>query len=292
MISNWAYLLLNNIAWWKPILDESCECIRLKLQTLNHENWRQFHEPAHFVNVNGELNASGFRVFAFIDDTMMAFCRPGGNLDEGPAAPRVPNDVQEAWYNGWKKLHGMKWQTIILANGMDFHIFGPLSVRRNDLTALDKSDIENKIREQFFVDEIVLKLFGDSAFMVSDIMSTAESLPGRGMSSVREVIEWSYKDVKQLWKYCDYKHVLQLRKQPVAKIFFVCLLLRNIYVSLHGSQTSDYFTMTPPTLEEWTSQGRQAHPIPDNNIFSENFNPEDDDDENEYDDSDYSSDDD
>ena len=61
---------------------------------------------------------------------------------------------------------------------------------------------------------------------------------------------------------------------------------------IHGSQTSDYFTMMPPTLEEWTSQGRQAHSIPANNIFNGNFNP-DDDDEIEYDgDSDYSSDDD
>jgi hypothetical protein len=178
----------------------------------------------------------------------------------------------------------MKWQTILLANGMDLNVFGPLSVRRNDLTALDKSNIEENIRMLYNEGEVWYIIFGDSAFMVSDMMATSESYPGRGMSSVREAIEWSYKDVKQLWKYCDYKHVLQLRKQPVAKIFFICLLLRNIYVTLHGSQASNYFTMAPPTLEEWTSQGISAHPIPPTNIFSEHYEAEDGE-EFDYDDS-------
>jgi len=262
MISNWAYLLLNNMEWWKHRLFESCEAIRIKLQNLNHENWRQFH------------NQFDFSVALFIDCTMMAFCRPAGNLMEGPAAPRVPQEVQEAWYNGWKKLFGMKWQTVMLACGMDFQIYGPTSVRRNDLTLLDKSDIEQKLRDLFEDGDHIFKIFGDSAYIVSDVMDTHESLQGRGMSSVRETIEWSYKDVKVLWKYCDYKHILQMRRQPVAKIFFVCLLLRNVIVTLHGSQASDYLNMIPPTLEEWTSQGPCAQPIPDDNIFSPNFIPD------------------
>ena len=276
MVDNWAYLLLNNMRWWKPFIAESCNCIRIKLQHLNHENWRQFHEAPTRQILNNRIEMQGFRVGCFIDDTMMAFSRPGGNMAEGPAAPRVPTEIQEAWYNGWKKLHGMKWQTVILANGMDLNVYGPLSVRRNDLTALDKSNIERNLREIFDDDEIVYIMFGDSAFIVSEMMATNESYPGRGMSSVREIIEWSYKDVKQQWKYCDYKHILQLRKQPVAKIFFLCLLFRNAYVTLHGSQAAEYFTMLPPSLEQWTSQGVNSHPIPQNSIFNEHYEDEDD----------------
>ena len=275
IISKWAYLLLNNLEWWKPYFAQSCDSIRVKLQNLNNINWRQFHDRPSQNYINGQPHFNGFRIAYFIDDTMFAFSRPGGNMTEGPAAPRVPTEVQEAWYNGWKKLHGMKWQTVILANGMDLHVYGPLSVRRNDLTALDKSDIERILREMFNADEIIYIIFGDSAFMVSDMMATNESYPGRGMSSVREIIEWSYKDVKQQWKYCDYKHILQLRKQPVAKIFFICLLLRNAYVTLHGSQAAEYFVMLPPSLENWTSQGRMAHPIPQNSIFNDEYNEED-----------------
>ena len=57
---------------------------------------------------------------------------------------------------------------------------------------------------------------------------------------LREPIEWSYKDVKGIWRYCDYEHVLQLRKQPVAKIFFVCQFLCNVYVTMDGSQVAEY----------------------------------------------------
>ena len=42
---------------------------------------------------------------------------------------------------------------------------------------------------------------------------------GKGMSSVRETIEWDYKDLKGLWKCTDYKNGLKMRKQPIAKIF-------------------------------------------------------------------------
>ena len=242
MIFNWAYLLLNNMQWWKPRLSISCEAIRKKLQTLNNANWRQFHEPARGqINNMGIMVVFGFLVALFIDCTMFAFCRPGGVQREGPAAPRVAKEVQEAWWNGWKKLHGMKWQTLILACGMDFHVWGPLSCRRNDLTFLAQSGVQRKLVELFDeFNEIIFHIFGDSAYFPGDVMDTHDSIPGRGMSSVRETIEWTYKDDKGLWKYTDYEHVLQLNKQPVAKIYFICMLLRNAYVTLHGSCSISY----------------------------------------------------
>jgi hypothetical protein len=65
--------------------------------------------------------------------------------------------------------------------------------------------------------------------------------------------------------------VLKLRGQPVAKIIFVCMLLRNAYVTMNADQTAEYFMMLPPSFELWTSQGPHAHAIPVNNIFSEDF---------------------
>jgi len=78
---------------------------------------------------------------------MMALSRPGGVLAEGNGADRVPNEIQQAWWNGWKKYHGMKWQSVLLACGMDFLVYGPLSCRQNDLTALDESGIEATLRQ-------------------------------------------------------------------------------------------------------------------------------------------------
>lgn len=208
-IYQWGYLLLNNLPYWKPMLPCSCEAIRVKLQNLNFENWRQFHPSAD--------QPDGFRVAAFIDNTICAFSRPGGNTEEGAAAPRIPLEVQQAWWTGWKKLHGLKWQTVTLANGMDISVFGPLSCRNNDLTSLDRSGIEDSFKELQHGENFLFKIFGDSAYDNSDVLAVGG---GRGMASVRESIEHTYKDIKGQWKYCDYKHILQLRKQPVGKIIF------------------------------------------------------------------------
>jgi hypothetical protein len=80
------------------------------------------------------------------------------------------------------------------------------------------------------------------------------------MSSVRETIEWKYRDIKTTWKLCDYRHALKIREQPVAKIFFICMLLTDAYVCLHGNQTQEHFLLLPPTLQEWTRQGPAARP--------------------------------
>ena len=155
MIANWSCLLLNNMDWWKKYFYESTEAIRIKLLNINHANWRLVFPPAELQN--------GFRYVGFIDNTMVAFCRPGGVMGDGAAAPRVPLEVQQAWWTGWKKLHGMKWQTVVLANGMDLQVYGPLSVRQNDLDTLVLSNLEEDFELLMEGDEIQYKLFGDSA---------------------------------------------------------------------------------------------------------------------------------
>ena len=256
MVKNWAYLLLNNMTFWLPYLPTSCEAIRLKLANLGNVDWRL------------DIPQGVFQYCGFIDNTMIPFCRPGGVMDEGPQGDRVPEELQEAWYSGWKKLHGMKWETVILANGMDLHVFGPESVRHNDLFMLDHSGIEQKMRDLQAGRLFFYRVFGDSAYVNSDVLGSGG---GRGMASVRETVEWSYKDLKVLWKYCDYRHVLKVRKQPVAKIIFVCMLLRNAHVTMCGAQGGEYLDMLPPTFEDWVSQGPSAHPIPISSIFHPDF---------------------
>ena len=42
--------------------------------------------------------------------------------------------------------HGIKWQTVDLPTGMNFHVWGPCSVRHNDLFSLMRSDINELVR--------------------------------------------------------------------------------------------------------------------------------------------------
>ena len=70
------------------------------------------------------------------------------------------------------------------------------------------------------------------------------------MSAVREAIEWSYKDIKQLWSSQDFKRNLKVRMAPISLLYKTAALLTNFKVCMkHGGQVSEYFQCDPPSLE-------------------------------------------
>lgn len=259
-IVNWGYLVLNNREYWVPRMVDSAEAIRIKLSELPREDWRIVVPPAD--------QQGGFSIFAFIDNTMISMSRPGGGpITDGESAPRVSKEVQQAWWTGWKKLHGMKWQSITMANGMDFEIWGPVSVRHPDAYTLNHSKIEEKLEQCQQGNNLQFKIHGDSAYFDDEYLATGG---GRGMASVRESIEWSYKDLKNTWKVCEWKICLKLKNQPIAKMMLVCFILKNVLTTFYGCQTAEYFQCMPPTFDDYISQGPRAHPIPPDIIFSQN----------------------
>lgn len=262
LVTNWGYLITNNREYWLPHFKDSADHIRRKLGELSNVNYRQFF--------NEENENGGFSVFGFIDNTLIAMSRPGGPRTAGTQAERTPKLLQQAWWTGWKKLHGMKWQTVVMANGMDFEVWGPVSVRHPDAYTLNCSRIEEKLEALQANKAMKYKMHGDSAYFDDDYLVTGG---GRGMSSTRESIEWDYRDLKAIWKVCDWRIALQLRRQPVAKIVFVCFLLRIFHVCMYANQSADYFAMLPPELEHYLGQGPGAKPLPTDCIFSPHFQP-------------------
>lgn len=247
MKDNWAYLLLDNINFWKPYLKDCARSIGMKLNELGLV----------------DLDPERFGVFGFIDNTCNAACRPGGGpTRDGVNAPRNNPLIQRAFYNGWKKLHGTKWQTVDLPNGMIFHAWGPCSLRHNDLWTLNKSEITDLIRDA----DIDLAIYGDSAYIVkigehlkarhhyADI-TEIEIAENKHISSCREIIEWDYGGIKNTFKAVNFRFLLKLRRQPVTDMFLIAMILFNAKCCLHGNQTSTYFALPPPSLGQWVSQG-------------------------------------
>lgn len=60
----------------------------------------------------------------------------GGPAEDGANSRRWDADIQRAFYNGWKSIHGLKHQTVDDAFGFTEDIEGPCSLRRNDLAVL------------------------------------------------------------------------------------------------------------------------------------------------------------
>jgi hypothetical protein len=54
-------------------------------------------------------------------------------------------EIQEAYYNGWKSITGLKHQTVDNAYGLTVDLAGPVTLRRNDLRVLRDSNINDRM---------------------------------------------------------------------------------------------------------------------------------------------------
>ena len=103
--TRFGHLIKNNWDFWKDDFEEFAECIRKKVVEKSE----------------GAINypPGSYLVFGFIDDTTICTCRPGGGpAEEGENAERNSQLLQEPFYSGYKKHHGIKFQSVELPNGI------------------------------------------------------------------------------------------------------------------------------------------------------------------------------
>ena len=73
----------------------------------------------------------------------------------------------------------------------------------------------------------------------------------KAMSTVRESVEWLFNDIATCFKFIDFKKNLKIGLSSVGKMYVVCALLRNALTCLYGNQTSTFFELDPPSLQEY-----------------------------------------
>ena len=71
------------------------------------------------------------------------------------------------------------------------------------------------------------------------------------MSKLRQAVEWSFGKVTNIWAFIDFKKNQKLYLQPVAKYYLVGVLLKNCHSCMYGNQTSRYFQVPTPELEDY-----------------------------------------
>ena len=77
------------------------------------------------------------------------------------------------------------------------------------------------------------------------------TLHDASMSACRISVEWLFGNVINYLKFLDYKKNLKIGMSSVGKMYVVRAILRNALTCLYGNQTSEYFQLEPPTLEEY-----------------------------------------
>ena len=78
-----------------------------------------------------------------------------------------------------------------------------------------------------------------------------QQLYNKRMSAVRECVEWGFGNIVGLWKFIDFKKNMKVLLQPVGKLYMVGGLLTNIHTCYNGNQTSMYFRVDPPSVQEY-----------------------------------------
>lgn len=83
------------------------------------------------------------------------------------------------------------------------------------------------------------------------ILTDQMRLFNASMSATRVSVEWLFGDIVNYFKFLDFKKNLKIGMSSVGKMYVVCALIRNALTCLYGNQTSKYFDLAPPTLQEY-----------------------------------------
>lgn len=186
--------------------------------------------------------------WGFIDGTVRPICRP--------------KEHQRMVYNGHKRVHALKFQSVVTPNGLIANLFGPVEGRRHDSGILAMSGILPQLDQvSFSPTGQAMCIYGDPAyphrihlqcpFARRLNLTPAEQAFNMSMSQVRVSVEWVFGDIVNYFKFTDFKKDLKIGLSAVGKIYVVCALLRNALTCLYGNNTSAFFGVRPPTLEEY-----------------------------------------
>ena len=214
--------------------------------TLN-QNWLSQNNLEIFADTVFQKGAPLNSCWGFIDGTVRPICRPGEN--------------QRIMYNGHKRVHSLKFQSVVAPNGLIANLFGPIEGKRHDSGMLADSRLLNQLT-QFSFDTAgnPLCLYGDPAYPLrvhlqagfkGANLTRQQELWNKHMSEVRTAVEWVFGDILEYFKFLDFKKNLKIGLNAVGKMYATCALLTNARNCLYGSLTSTYFNIEPPIIEEY-----------------------------------------
>ena len=183
----------------------------------------------------------------FIDGTVRPICRPTRN--------------QRDYYNGHRRVHSLKFQSITCPDGIVIFSDGPYAGRQHDAGLFRESRLgeilENGLRG---ADGRQLCIYGDAAYpqrpyLVSPFKGSQLSLEQRifnaRMAGLRIAVELSFGKAIRLFPFVDFKKNQKLLLQPVGKYYLVATVFANCHTCCYGSQVNDLFDSEPPTMEEY-----------------------------------------
>jgi nuclease HARBI1 len=186
--------------------------------------------PQYLENLAEAVQRKGAplqRCWGFIDGTVRPICRPKKH--------------QRQNYNGHKRVHALKFQSVVSPDGIIVHLSGPWIGRRHDARMLRESNLLDILAEHANgTNGEPMQIYGDPAYGIHQYilspfrgvnLSAEQREFNKLMSSVRECVEWQFGKIIQEFAFLDFKKNLKLWLQPVGRYYLIGGLLTNLILA-------------------------------------------------------------
>lgn len=185
-------------------------------------------------------------IWAFIDGTVRPICRP--------------SQQQHLYYSGYKKLHCVKYQSLLCPDGIIVSLKGAYPGHRHDAGIFRDSGLYQELEQHTAFGDRRYFIYGDQGYSLRELLITPFSQhqiaqdPQRQhfnniMSTLRVAVEWGFGKIVQEFAFLDLKKNQRLLLQEVSTMYHVATILINCHTCLYGSQQSSYFDIETPPLE-------------------------------------------
>ena len=135
------------------------------------------------------------------------------------------------WFVGLKKIkdkrsHALKFQSVVVPNGIIANLFGPIEGCRHDAGMLRESEIWTQMRAHMTTaDGRVYCVYGDPAYPMTDgfiitpfrggVISRNQMIFNKRMFAVRICVEWAFGKVLTLFAFLDIKKIWSCYFSPL-----------------------------------------------------------------------------
>ncbi len=239
-------IIVNNI------LADVHHCFSYLLSSID-QLWMD-HE--HYCAAVQDKGAPVNNVFGFVDGTLRQICRPGHR--------------QKEMFSGHKRHHDLKFQHVMLPNGLVCHSYGLYPSCRHDTSMYGVSGVDAQLSKLVGVDGRQLVIFGDAAYPVqlwlfapfpehAASFDAQKALFNTSMSPIRSAVEWGFGKLTTYFAFNNFYTNLKLHLQPLGHYFQVATLLANCHTCYYGSQVTSFFDLPPLPLTCTSTEECHVH---------------------------------
>ncbi|XP_072375397.1 uncharacterized protein [Diabrotica undecimpunctata] len=186
------------------------------IENLGNVPWLNENKLNQYSQAIAQKGAPIDNCWGFIDGTVRPICRPVEN--------------QREYYSGYKKIHCVKYQSLICPDGIIINLKGAYPGRKHDSGILRESGLYNELEQFSVFDNRNYVIYGDKGYSLRELLlqsytenevvgNPARQQFNTEMSRLRIAVEWGFNKIIQEFAFLDFKKNQKILKQEIGKMY-------------------------------------------------------------------------